>query len=93
MSRCFHSSKKALIRLERVYVFCSLVDRRKKMHRETCDLIRNTFERVLHSAIPALSEIEQMGIAREPVAAFAHKSAAARAYQELWAEVEKDVLE
>ena len=85
--------KESAYPLERVYVFCSLVDRRKKMHRETCALIQNTFERVLHSAIPALSEIEQMGIAREPVAVFAHKSAAARAYQELWAEVHKDVLE
>ena len=74
--------------LKRVYIFCSMVDRRKKMHRETCDMIRNTFERVLHSAIPYLSEIEQMGLAREPVAAFAHKSAAARAYQDLWSEVQ-----
>lgn len=78
--------------LERVYLFFSMVDRRKKLHRETCGVIQNSFERVLHSTIPCLSEIEQMGIAREPVSAFAHKSSAANAYQDLWTEVEQDVL-
>jgi chromosome partitioning protein len=79
--------------LQRVFIFCSMVDGRKKMHRETCNLIRTSFERVLQSVIPSLSEVEQMGIARQPVVAFAHKSAAARAYQDLWAEVQKDMLE
>lgn len=83
--------KESSYALERVYLFFSMVDRRKKMHRETCAVIRSTFERVLQSAIPHLSEIEQMGSAREPVVAFAHKSAAAKAYQDLWAEVQKFV--
>ncbi len=77
---------------ERLYLFCSMVDRRKKMHRETCGIIQSTYNHVLSSAIPYLSEIEQMGLTREPVAAFAHKSAAARAYQELWSEIREVVL-
>jgi len=77
---------------ERVHSFLSMVDKRKKMHRESCVMIQNTYDRVLHSAIPYLSEIEQMGLTREPVAAFAHKSAAAKAYQALWAEVQAVVL-
>jgi chromosome partitioning protein len=77
---------------ERVYIFLSLVDRRKKMHRETCAVIQYTREHVLHSAIPYLSEIEQMGLTREPVAAFAHKSAAATAYRALWSEVQEVVF-
>ena len=74
---------------ERVYLFCSMVDRRKKMHRETCATIQNTFDRVLHCDIPYLSEVEKMGLVREPVAAFAHRSSAARAYQDLWSEIQK----
>lgn len=85
--------KKSNYAPERVYVFCSMVDRRKKMHRETCGLIQSTFDRVLHSTIPYLSEVEQMGLFREPVAAFAHKSSAARAYQDLWSEVQEVVLD
>ena len=75
-----------------VYVFFSMVDRRKKMHRETCGMIQSTFDHVLRSAIPYLSEVEQMGLAREPVAVFAPKSSAARAYQDLWSEVQEVVL-
>jgi len=62
------------------------------MHRETCGIIQSTYNHVLSSAIPYLSEIEQMGLTREPVAAFAHKSVAARAYQELWSEIREVVL-
>jgi len=78
--------------LERVYIFFSMVDKRKKMHRETCVMIQNTCDRVLHNTIPYLSEIEQMGLTREPVAAFPHKSAAAIAYRDLWSEIEEVVL-
>ena len=76
---------------ERLYLFCSMVDRRKKMHRETCGMIERSFDHVLHSTIPYLSAIEQMGLTREPVAASDHRSVAAKAYQALWAEVQKVV--
>lgn len=76
---------------ERLYLFCSMVDNRKRLHRETCAMIQGAMDHVLHSAIPYLSEIEKMGLAREPVAAFAAKSAAARAYQSLWLEIQ-DVM-
>lgn len=74
-----------------VYVFFSMVDRRKKMHREICATIQNTFDRVLRCAIPYQSEVEKMGLIREPVPAFAPQSSAARAYQDLWSEIEKVV--
>lgn len=77
---------------EHVYAFCSMVDRRKKLHRETCAMIQNTGPRVLRSIIPYLAEIEQMGLLREPVPAFARRTPAARAYQDLWSEVEEVVL-
>lgn len=78
---------------ERVYLFCSMVDRRKKMHRDTCVMVQGSFDRVLQSAIPYLSDIEKMCLAREPVAAFAHRSIAARAYQDLWSEIQAVVLD
>ena len=78
---------------ERLYVFCSMVDRRKKMHRETCDIIQESFDGVLHSVIPYLSEIERMGLTREPVGVSTQKSAAARRYQELWSEIQEVVLD
>lgn len=77
---------------ERVYAFCSMVDRRKKLHRETCAMLQNSSVRVMRSAIPYLAEIEQMGLIREPVPAFARRSPAARAYQDLWSEVQEIVL-
>ena len=53
---------------------------------------RQEFGRVLHNPIPYLSVIEQMGLQREPVPAFAPKSAAAKAYQALWAEIQQEIL-
>lgn len=77
---------------ERIFAFWSMVDRRKKLHRETCAQFEDANGRILKSAIPYLSEIEQMGLNREPAAAFAHRSAAARAYHDLWAEIQEAVL-
>ena len=50
------------------------------------------FNGILQSAIPYLSVVEQMGIKREPVPAFAAGSQAAEAYQALWDEVREEVL-
>jgi cellulose biosynthesis protein BcsQ len=81
--------KENVYKPERAYVFCSMIDRRKKMHRETMATLQNRFDRVLDSAIPSLSEVEQMGVYREPVAVFAPRSAAAAAYHRLWVEVQE----
>jgi cellulose biosynthesis protein BcsQ len=47
---------------------------------------------VLRSAIPYLSHVEQMGIYREPVPAFAPASRASKAYQALWEEIRQEIL-
>lgn len=72
---------------ERVYGFLSMVDRRKKLHRNLALGMYNQFPRLFKTPIPYLSQIEQMGLQREPVPAFAPESVAAEAYQLLWAEV------
>jgi chromosome partitioning protein len=67
-----------------VMAFLSMVDRRKKAHRELVE--RLPFERkfVVPGAIPNLSVIEQMATHRAPVPAFAPRSPATAAYEDLW---------
>jgi chromosome partitioning protein len=79
-------------RLERVYTFFSFVDGRKKMHQELAAWARQNFNGVLQSAIPYLSHVEQMGTYRQPVPVFAPASPASWAYQDLWKEIYKELL-
>jgi chromosome partitioning protein len=67
--------------------FFSMVDRRKRLHRDVIDSIPRDGARVASTEIPALSIIEQMAERRSPVTAFAPTSRAAQCYQQLWSEV------
>jgi chromosome partitioning protein len=67
--------------------FCSMIDRRKRLHKEIAERLPAERDDVAATAIPALSAIERMAVERSPVPAFAPRSAAARAYAQLWAEV------
>ena len=80
---------KAKYDLRRVYSFISMVDKRKKMHREIAISIYKHFDNVLRSPIPFLSLVERMGSEREPVPAFAPNSRAAIAYIDLWEEIQE----
>ena len=64
--------------------FFSMVDRRKRLHREVVDSLPAQRADILGEGIPALSIVEQMAARREPVTAFAPRSSAARCYQQLW---------
>lgn len=72
--------------------FFSMVDRRKVLHRELLAELPDT-ARVAFCAehIPISSDIERMGLHREPVACFAPRSAGAQAVQGLWAEVRSEL--
>lgn len=72
--------------------FFSMVDARKKLHRQIMTSLSARFAGILQSPIPYLSQIEQMGIYREPVPVFAPRSRATRAYQALWAEIQEGLL-
>jgi|SRR5215472_10136126 len=76
----------------RLLAFCSMVDRRKRLHRELVERLPAERPDVAATAVPALSLIEQMAVRRSPVTAFAPRSAAARAYARLWAEVSERAL-
>jgi chromosome partitioning protein len=74
-----------------ILAFCSMIDRRKRLHREIAERLPTERKDVAATAIPALSMIERMAVERSPVAAFAPRSAAARAYAGLWSDV-RDAL-
>jgi len=84
--------KKNGYNLAKVYAYISMVDRRKKLHRELSDSLRVDFDRVLQSAIPYSTDVERMGVEREPVITFAPSSKATVSYKQLWAEVLRDLL-
>ena len=67
--------------------FFSMVDRRKRLHREVIESVSREGTRVAETEIPALSIIEQMAEVRAPVTASAPSSRAALSYERLWAEV------
>jgi len=76
----------------KIYTFFSMVDRRKKMHRDIIATVSKAYSGVLQSFIPYLALIEKMGIYRAPVGEFSPASVASRSYQNLWDKVQKNVL-
>lgn len=72
-----------------IYTFLSMVDNRKKLHRELSKDIKDALEHreLLDTVIPNSIHIEQMGLYLEPVHRFAPYSAGAKAYQSLWDEI------
>lgn len=71
----------------RLHAFLSMVDARKKLHRDSEAEIRSRFDHVLAATIPYLALVEQMGVQRAPVPHYAPRSQAARGYAALWAEL------
>lgn len=65
----------------------TLVDRRKKLHREQLDALAAAWPVFLETVVPSASVVERMGVERAPVAAFARTSAAAQAFRSLWGEI------
>lgn len=70
-----------------VLPFASMVDRRKRLQRDLVAHLSSDIPGFLPTAIPNASVIEQMGVERAPVAAFAPTSAAASAFRQLWVDI------
>jgi cellulose biosynthesis protein BcsQ len=64
-----------------------MVDRRRRLHRDILANLPTQQTQVSTIAVPAASIVEQMAVRRAPVTAFAPRSPAAIAYNELWAEI------
>jgi chromosome partitioning protein len=67
--------------------FFSMVDGRKRLHREVIEDLRARRSDLADTAVPALSLVEQMAVRRAPLPVFAPRSRVTRSYQDLWAEV------
>jgi chromosome partitioning protein len=78
-------------RRPQIVAFFSMVDRRKRLHREVVETFPDSRDDVAHAAVPAATEIELMGVSRSPVVVNAPRSRGGRAYAELWGEVRKRV--
>ena len=67
-----------------VLAFFSMVDRRKRLHRDLVESLPAELPGVAEVAIPNASVVELMGLRREPVVTSAPGHAAAGAYGALW---------
>ena len=67
-----------------VLAFFSMVDRRKRLHRELVASLPSELPGVAGVAIPSASIVELMGLRRAPVVVTAPRHAASVAYGELW---------
>jgi len=84
--------KKNKYAVNRIYTFFSMVDRHKRMHKELMAAMAGEFNGILQGPIPYSAQIEKMGIHREPVAVFAPRAVALKAYQNLWFKVQETML-
>jgi cellulose biosynthesis protein BcsQ len=71
----------------KVRAFFCMVEKRKKMHRETMSDMREAYPGMLTQAIPYAADVEKMGIWRAPLLAAAPRRRAAQAYRLLCSEV------
>ena len=70
-----------------ISVFFSMVERRKNLHRGIMEKLSLSDRCVLKTLIPYASNVEKMGIYREPVVRTQPKSVTAQSYRDLWEEV------
>lgn len=79
--------RKAEIDSSKIYAFFSMVEKRKKMHKEVIKELGTGNQHFLSSQIPYSADIEKMGIYRQPVPCYLPGSPATEAYECLWREI------
>jgi chromosome partitioning protein len=70
-----------------LFPFFTMVDGRKRLHREVIDDLWAHRDDLATTVVPALSLVEQMAVHRAPLPVFAPRSRVTRSYEDLWAEV------
>jgi len=94
-SRTFEQLRQVLVSQDaggpRLLAFFSMVDGRKRLHREVMEQLAGEHPGLLRAFIPAASDVERMGVHRTPIAGFAPRGRAGRAYEVLWSEVRERV--
>jgi chromosome partitioning protein len=76
------------VRATGVFAFLSMVDRRKRGHRELADELPRSRGDVLSAAVPASVLVENMAVRRVPLVVDDGRSAPAVAYRALWSELQ-----
>jgi cellulose biosynthesis protein BcsQ len=71
----------------KIHTFFSMVETRKTLHQNTIAKMREEGGNILKGQIPYRSDVEKMGIYREPVPISSPHSESTRAYIELWNEI------
>lgn len=79
--------KKQKMDRSKIYPFFSMVEKRKLLHQQTIKKMPKKLDNFLKTQIPYRSDVEKMGIHREPVPAFLPNSDATKSYLNLWEEV------
>jgi len=74
---------------DKIKPFFSMVEKRKKMHRDIIQTYSSNKTVFMNAVIPYSSLVEKMGIYRAPVELYASTSPAAKAYRRLWKEIKK----
>ena len=72
--------------------FFTMADLRKNMHNEIMELLYKD-KKFFQNYIPYLSDVEKMGIHRQPIEEYARSSYAAKCYYDLWTEIKEGVVE
>ncbi|MGI9553921.1 MAG: ParA family protein [Thermodesulfobacteriota bacterium] len=72
---------------KKIHPFFSMVEKRKSLHQQTVDTMTNKLDYFLKTQIPYRSDVEKMGIHRQPILEFASHSPASESYVNLWEEV------
>ena len=65
-----------------------MVEQKKKIHREMMHRFKGR-KQVLSTYVPYVTDIEKMGLYRQPVPAYLPDSRAGQTYSELWREIEE----
>lgn len=68
--------------------FFSMVDQRRKLHRQITEAARGGQVAFFEQQIPLSSAVENMGLKRAPLVSYDRRGQAAKAYEGLWREVE-----
>ena len=59
------------ISLKKVYGFFSMVEGRKRVHKDTMEAMKNQLSRFFDTVVPRSADVEKMGVNRKPVQEFA----------------------
>ena len=92
-SRTFDQLERVVTDGTQILAFFSMVDGRKRLHREVREQMTAEHAEVLRAAVPASADVERMGPRRAVLEAFAPRGRAAKAYRELWREIRERLEE